>query len=112
MVCWESPHAVHLTSATALFMGLDGPPGDVCNVDVEVIVGDGSRWSATFLTLDEVERLMTRWSETGEALGGRICYGDDLVLLREAGLPFMVDVLDALVESGDFRDVLKRLDEA
>lgn len=109
---WEPLHAVRLNGATATFMGLDGPSEDVANVDVEVVVdADGSRWSATFLTLDEVARLMARWSETGEFLGGRIFpFGQDMVILRSAGLPFMVEVLEALVHSGEFREVLVRLD--
>lgn len=110
---WQPLHAVRLNDgATATFMGLDGPAEAVSNVDVEVTVDcDGSRWSATLLTLEEVSRLMTRWSETGEFLGGRIFpVGQDLVILRSAGLPFMVEVLEALVESGEFRDVLTRLD--
>jgi hypothetical protein len=31
---------------------------------------DGSRWSATILTLAEVDRLMSRWARTGESVGG------------------------------------------
>jgi hypothetical protein len=42
----------------------------VCNVDGWIDVpGDGS-WTATFLTLAEVGRLMARWNETGEHAGG------------------------------------------
>ncbi|WP_208608492.1 hypothetical protein [Amycolatopsis pretoriensis] len=44
------------------------------NVDVEVRLPDGSRWSATIFTLAEVERLMSEWVETGE-YGGVVISG-------------------------------------
>lgn len=40
----------------------------VDNVDVLVDLPDGSRWSATIITLAHVELAMKRWTATGEAL--------------------------------------------
>lgn len=104
---------MQLTNATAVFMGLDGPRDDVSNVDVEVITSDGSRWSATFLTLEDVARIMGRWSESGECLGGRFfsLYGTDIVITSQGGLDFYVALLDDLIESGEYRHELQQLDE-
>lgn len=70
---WAEPwYRVRTEDFEALF--LPGPDEDldsVCNVDVEVRLTDGSRWSATVRTVAEVERLMENWSRSGEALGGR-----------------------------------------
>jgi hypothetical protein len=42
----------------------------VANVDVVVDVADGSSWSLTIFTVDEVRRLLALWGETGEAAHG------------------------------------------
>lgn len=102
---------VRLTTATAIFfMGVEEDPSGVDNVDIEVQIGDGSRWGATLIALEEVGRLMARWSQSGENLGGRFCQGDDLVITSQGGIGFLTELLDALVESGEYRYVLKRID--
>ncbi|QKW30930.1 hypothetical protein HUT11_07275 [Streptomyces seoulensis] len=84
----------------------------VCNVDVEVrLTADGSRWSATMFTLAEVERLMKRWSQTGEGLGGRYFRCSDGLIVRDPGIDNMTQVLAGLIDAGDFAQVLQRLDD-
>ena len=72
---------------------------------------DGSRWSATVFTLAEVERLMDLWATTGEALGGRYFWCSDGLIVREPGVSVMVEVLTGLLGSGDFRQVLRQIDD-
>lgn len=82
----------------------------VCNVDVEVrLSSDGSRWSATVFTLAEVERLMARWSRTGEELGGRHFRCSDGLIVRDAGIGNITQVLAGLLDTGAFTRVLQRL---
>ncbi|MFB7758175.1 hypothetical protein ACFC18_52860 [Streptomyces sp. NPDC056121] len=84
----------------------------VCNVGVEVrLAADGSRWSATVFTLAEVERLMKRWSPTGEELGGRCFWCSDGLVVRDPGIDNMTQVLVGLLDAGDFTQVLQRLDD-
>lgn len=84
----------------------------VCNVDVEVrLMEDGSRWSATVLTLTEVERLMKKWAHTGENLGGRYFWCSDGLVVRDSGIDSMTQVIAGLLNSGDFAQVLQRLDD-
>ena len=92
---------------------LDGgdDPATVDNFDVVVTLDDGTRWSATLLTLPAVQRLMDRWRETGENLGGDFFQSQDLVILRHAGVPAATDVLRRLVEQGQLQYTLVRLDE-
>lgn len=62
---------VQLDGAVALFiLGAGDNPKNVENVDVEVRLEDGSRWTATFLSLAEIGRVVNRWKATGECLGG------------------------------------------
>jgi hypothetical protein len=100
-----------LADAEVLFMlGADDDMDSVENVDVEVIHADGSRWSATLISLAEIGRIMERWKASGEGLGGRYFQCDDLVVTRDGGLANMIEVLGALVRSGEFRCVLARID--
>ncbi|WTZ69292.1 hypothetical protein OG322_12335 [Streptomyces sp. NBC_01260] len=84
---------------------------EVCNVDVEVRLPDGSRWSATIFTVAEVERLMARWSSTGEALNGRYFRCSDGLIVKEPGVMPMAEVIVGLLDSGDLQQVLQRLDD-
>jgi hypothetical protein len=60
-------------------------------------------------TLAEVERLMARWSRTGEALGGRYFWCSDGLIVRDPGIDSMTQVLAGLLDDGDFTQVLQRL---
>ncbi|MEU0797818.1 hypothetical protein ABZ342_47795 [Amycolatopsis sp. NPDC005961] len=81
------------------------------NVDAEVRLPDGSRWSATIFTPAEVERLMSKWAETGQYGGGGYFWCSDGLIVGESGLDHMVIALAGLYQSGNFRDVLSRPDE-
>ncbi|MER7490538.1 hypothetical protein ABTY20_32585 [Streptomyces sp. NPDC126497] len=81
----------------------------VCNVDLEVRLPDGSRWSATVFTVAEVARLMETWSGSDEAPGGRCFWCSDGLIVREPGVSKMTDVIAGLLDSGEFAQVLQRL---
>lgn len=84
----------------------------VYDVDVLVTLVDGSRWSATFMTLDAIERVLRKWSLTGECLGGVFFQCRDLVITREPGVPAMMEIIEGLVEGTDQRlqDVFQYLE--
>ncbi|MDY0812669.1 hypothetical protein [Kitasatospora purpeofusca] len=111
---WDEPwYRVRTDRFQASFLPDAGEPLDtVCNVDVEVrLTSDGSRWSATVFTLAEVERIMQRWSRTGEAQGGRYFACSDGLIVRDRGIENMTQVLAGLLDDGDFTQVLQRLDD-
>ncbi len=83
----------------------------MCNVDVEVRLMDGSRWSATVFTLAEVDRLMKSWAASGEALDGRYFWCSDGLIVRDPGIESMSGVIAGLLDSGEFSQVLQRLDD-
>jgi len=102
---------VQLNGAEAVFMlGSADDPDTVENVDVEVALDDGSRWSATFLTLAEIRRLMARWKATGECLSGAYFQCSDMVIVEQGGIVAATDLLRRLVDSGRIQDVLSRVD--
>lgn len=84
---------------------------NVENVDVFVRRSDGSEWTATVFTLAEVHRLMDRWAESGEAQAGAYFWCSDGLIVRDAGVAAMVEVLAGLVASDDARTILRPVAE-
>ncbi|WP_344323760.1 hypothetical protein [Streptomyces macrosporus] len=110
---WDGPwYRVRTDRFEASFLPDAGEDLDaVCNVDVEVRPADGSRWSATVFTVAEVERLMEKGTRTGEDLGGRCFWCSDGLIVRDPGIENMARVLAGLLDSGEFEQVLQRLDD-
>lgn len=46
------------------------PLDEVYDVDMWVLFDDGTHWSGTLATLDNVRRIMDRWRESDECLEG------------------------------------------
>lgn len=108
----DASTSASVPGAEVIFLlGAEDDAGTVDNVDVVVTLADGSRWSATLLTLDAIQRLMDRWRETGENLAGDFFQCHDLVILRRPGTAAATDVLRRLVESGEIRNTLVRLED-
>ncbi len=102
---------VRLSGARAVFMlGAEDDPEVVENVDVEVIADDGSRWSATLLTLHAINSIMRSWEDSGECSAGTYFHCPDLVIVKSGGIPSMTELLVSLTRSGEYRDVLRRVD--
>ncbi|WP_131743376.1 hypothetical protein [Actinomadura roseirufa] len=110
---WDGPwYRVHTEQFEAAFLPSAGEdPDAVDNVDVLVELKDGSRWSATIITLSQVEILMKRWAASGEALEGRYFWCSDGLIVRDAGVSNMTQVLIGLIENGKFTQILQRLDD-
>ncbi|MQY07444.1 hypothetical protein [Actinomadura macrotermitis] len=110
---WDRPwYRVHTEQFEAAFLpGAGEDPEMVDNVDVFVDLKDGSKWSATSITLAQVEILMKRWAASGEALGGRYFWVSDGLIVRDAGVSSMTRVLIGLIENDEFTRILQRLDD-
>jgi hypothetical protein len=85
--------------------------GSVANVDVELIDLHGARWSATVLTVGEIQRLMRLYRSTGECRGGAYFRVADLLILDEPSLTALVSVIEELVRTGTHRFELAPLEE-
>ncbi|NEB98667.1 hypothetical protein [Streptomyces anulatus] len=98
---------------SALFMlGADDDKETVENVDAELTIPDGTRWSATFMTLRAIAQVMDRWKETGECSGGAYFQCPDLVIIPEGGLAAMLDSFKGIIASGGPEGVLQFLGES
>ncbi|MFF4934882.1 hypothetical protein ACFY2H_39405 [Streptomyces griseofuscus] len=110
---WDGPwYRVHTEQFEAAFLPNAGEDLEsVDNVDVFVDLNDGSRWSATIITVAQVEILMKRWAASGEALSGRYFWCSDGLIVRDAGIGNMTEVLTGLIENGEFTQILQRLED-
>src|SRR4051794_95519 len=90
--------------------GIEGD-GSVSNVDVELIDAHGARWSATVLTVGEIQRLMRLYRSTGECSGGAYFRVPDLLILDEPTLTALVSVIEELVRSETHRFELAPLED-
>jgi hypothetical protein len=93
-------------------LGAEDDKETVENVDAELRLPDGTRWSATFMTLRAIEQVMNRWTETGECSGGAYFQCPDLVIIPKGGLAAMLDSFKGIVDSGGPEGVLQFLSES
>lgn len=94
------------------FLLADGEdPDGVENVDAVVEMPDGSRWGATLITVNEIERILARWSSSGESAGGLYLRVPDLIVMSGPGIEQMVAAMADVVES-DQQSGLTPLDSA
>ncbi|MFE5091497.1 hypothetical protein ACFRCI_14055 [Streptomyces sp. NPDC056638] len=98
---WYRVRTEHFEAALLPNSGEDLESVD--NVDVFVDPKDGSRWSATIITLGQVEVIMARWADSAEALGGRCFWCSDGLIVRDPGISNMTQVLTGLIESDESR---------
>ena len=91
----------------SLVVGVDGMDPENDNVDLHVLLQDGTRWNTTLITLKNIETLMGRWAETGECCAGAYCTSDHLIL-REL-TPELIDaVVTSTLEDGSFREIFQQ----
>ncbi|NJC69598.1 hypothetical protein HC031_07665 [Planosporangium thailandense] len=91
-----------LDGATVQFMpGKDNDPETVENTDAHIYLRDSTHRYATFMTTNEIARVLQRWADTGEGGGGRYFWCSDLVIVPRPGVQAMLDAVQELVRSGE-----------
>jgi hypothetical protein len=108
----DSPFTtIQLSGAELRFMlGAEDDAATVENVDAEVILRDGSRWSATFLSVAEIARILKRWQVSGECSSGAYFRCPDLIVVSRGGIDTMGNIIRGILASGDLGSVLTRID--
>jgi hypothetical protein len=102
-------HAADLDGGARLILRGIGDDGAANNCDLELVAADGSRWSATVLTTDEIGRLMTSFEATGECLAGAYFACPDLLVVRDGTVAGVESLMRALWASEDYRTEMRRL---
>ena len=79
--------------------GVDADTAD--EADATIILPDGSRRYAAFMTLGVIQRVMDHWRTTGECGSGKYFWCSDLIVIREPGIPAMTDAVADLIATGE-----------
>ncbi len=69
--------------------------------DIYVTVTGGPTYYATVMTLQAIDAALRRWTQTGEAAGGRYFWSTDLVITPRPGVTAMIEAIDGLVREGE-----------
>jgi hypothetical protein len=79
--------------------GLD-PIND--NVDVEVVFDNGSRYIATFFTLENIQKIMQEYEQSGECMKGFYFWATDMIVVRRLSRETIAKVVGDLISKGEF----------
>lgn len=102
-------HTIDLDHGSCLVLrGVDAD-GSAANCDLEVLDSDGTRWSATVLTVEEISRIMARHEKTGECLNGSFFACPDLLIVRDGTVAGVEALVRSLVATGNHRNELRPL---
>jgi hypothetical protein len=64
-----------------------GDDGSMKNADLELVDSTGARWTATVLTLNEIDRLMTSYEAAGDCMSGAFFACPDLLMSESQPFP-------------------------
>jgi hypothetical protein len=82
------------------------------NTDVIVTFEDASRWAATFFSYANIQTVTERNRRAGECLAGAYFWASDMVLIDEVSRPRLEEVVQHLIQEGEFEAVFSRLPPA
>lgn len=95
------------------------PEDDAENFNTDVIVlvwedeGEGRprtvKYVASFFTYANITELRSRHIKTGEYLNGKYFYSKNMVLIDDCSIENIREVINQLVEEGEFGEVFRRI---
>lgn len=81
------------------------------NVDVEVKFADGSRFTATFFTLENVRSLFSKNKITGECSKGTYLWATEMILVESLDRETMLETVRGLIRDGEFEDAFTKVSD-
>jgi hypothetical protein len=79
------------------------------NVDVVVEFESGRRFGATFFTLENLERLMDRYKQSGECVQGLYVWASEMIVIRRVSYEAIRTAVADLIEAGEFQKAFREL---
>ena len=79
------------------------------NVDLEVTFEDGSRYAATFFTLNNLRSHFAKNERTGECKGGLYLWASDMVIVRELTNECISETVADLIAQDEFEGAFCKL---
>src|SRR5436309_2781589 len=98
-----------MTYSIHIHHGLEGVDPADDNVDLEVRFGDGSRYAATFFTLNNLRSLFEKNQRTGECKGGLYLWASDMVILKELSQDSISETVADLIAHDEFEGAFSKL---
>ena len=79
------------------------------NADLEVRFEDGSRYAATFFTLNNLRLLLKKNEQTGDCKDGLYLWASDMVIVRELTEASISETVADLIAQGEFEGAFSKL---
>ena len=76
------------------------------NVDAEVELADGRKFSCTFFTLFNIRSLMSIYKTSGECCNGRYFWALDMILVEDLRLQTLEATIADMIVRGDLEQAL------
>ena len=97
------PYSIHVHHGLKWVDPADG------NADLEVRFEDGSRYAATFFTLNNRRLLFEKNEQTGECREGLYLWASDMVIVRELSEASISETVADLINQEEFEGAFSRL---
>lgn len=81
------------------------------NTDVKVTFSDRTVWMATFFTYKNIQTLREKNKKTGECMNGTYFQASDMVLIDILSRDQIVEVIEYLIDNGEFEFVFTKYPE-
>ena len=79
------------------------------NTDVIVYLDNGEKYIASFFTYKNIERLTEEHRKSGEYLAGKYFWIEHMVLIEKCSREFIQQVVEHLINEGDFYDTFRKI---
>lgn len=106
----DKPIRIQRDSYTVIiFTGADGLNPNNDNADVEIVLRDGTRWSATFFTIENVKSILNRAVKTGEFRNGLYFWASDMIIVESLTEETIIATIEDLLEKEELDRVFSLL---
>ncbi len=72
------------------------------NIDVVVMLQDGSQRTVTFFTLKNIQSLLSEYKKTSECLSGKYFWAKDMVIAEDLKEETIRAIVTEMVKNGEF----------
>jgi hypothetical protein len=96
-------------SFTYLILGCQNWDNYDDNIDVEIILSDDRKYSATFFTISNIRTLMNKNKITGECGGGLYLWSANMVILENLEVETINHTIAGLIEDEEIDAVCYRI---
>jgi hypothetical protein len=92
-----------------IFTDLNDLDPDNSNVDTEILLESGERYSDAFFTLKNIEFLMKGFQISGECKNGLYFWASDMIVVQKITEATIRETIEHLLKTGEYASVLSNL---